>query len=125
LLPIREHRVHHAPWALVGRGDHWLNNQKKLDVGDVENHYCPYFKKRDFAALSVDTTLTMNSDCVPVYDLQIEEEHEFFANGVLVHNCEHQKERDLAQYLGQAYAFILVDEVGQFSADAMAKTFFS
>jgi len=25
--------------------------------------------------------------CIPVYDISVEEEHEFFANGVVVHNC--------------------------------------
>ena len=30
---------------------------------------------------------TQENDKVPVYDLMIEGEHEFFANGVLVHNC--------------------------------------
>lgn len=27
------------------------------------------------------------SERVPVYDLMVEGEHEFFANGLLVHNC--------------------------------------
>jgi phage terminase large subunit-like protein len=31
---------------------------------------------------------------ISVYDLTIEGNHEFFANGVLVHNCEHDDDVD-------------------------------
>lgn len=55
------------------------------------------------------------SEPVPVYDLTVEDEHEYFANGLLVHNCENNLEKDIEKYLGQAYPFILVDECGQFS----------
>lgn len=43
-----------------------------------------------------------------------------FKNGsrVVFGHCEHNKERDIEQYLGQAYSGILVDECGQFSPDA-------
>jgi hypothetical protein len=52
---------------------------------------------------------------VPVYDLTVEDAHEYFANGILVHNCENLLEKDIEKYLGQSYPFILVDECGQFS----------
>ena len=35
---------------------------------------------------------------IPVYDLQIEGEHEFFANGTLVHNCDHFWADELAAW---------------------------
>jgi hypothetical protein len=37
---------------------------------------------------------------------------------VVFGHCQNNKERDIEQYLGQAYAGILVDECGQFSPDA-------
>ena len=48
-----------------------------------------------------------------------------FTNGsrIVFGHCEHLKDRDLAQYLGQAYAFILVDECGQFSPDAWMRLY--
>lgn len=37
---------------------------------------------------------------------------------VVFGHCEHNKDRDIEKYLGQAFSFILVDECGQFSPDA-------
>lgn len=43
-----------------------------------------------------------------------------FGNGsrVFFGSCTHNKERDIEQYLGQGYPFILLDECAQFSPDA-------
>lgn len=43
-----------------------------------------------------------------------------FFNGsrVVFGHCQNNKERDIEQYLGQAYPYILVDECAQFSPDA-------
>jgi hypothetical protein len=43
-----------------------------------------------------------------------------FINGsrVVFGHCQNNKERDIEQYLGQAYPAILIDEAGQFSPDA-------
>lgn len=43
-----------------------------------------------------------------------------FGNGsrAFFGSCTHNKERDIEQYLGQGYPFILVDEIAQFSPDA-------
>jgi hypothetical protein len=43
-----------------------------------------------------------------------------FVNGsrVVFGHCQNNKMRDIEQYLGQAYPFILIDEAGQFSPDA-------
>jgi hypothetical protein len=43
-----------------------------------------------------------------------------FTNGsrIIFGHCANNLERDLAQYLGRAYSFILIDECGQFSPDA-------
>jgi hypothetical protein len=84
----------------------------------LEHNFPVRYQKDDFMALTVELPLEETSECVPVYDLQVEEEHEFFANGILVHNCQNNKERDIEQYLGQAYPGILVDECGQFSPEA-------
>jgi hypothetical protein len=37
---------------------------------------------------------------------------------VVFGHCQNNKDRDIEQYLGQAYPAILVDECGQFSPDA-------
>lgn len=37
---------------------------------------------------------------------------------VVFGHCQNNKDRDIEQYLGQAYPFIVVDECGQFSPDA-------
>jgi len=42
----------------------------------------------------------------------------FNGSRVVFGHCQNNKERDIEQYLGQAYPAILVDECGQFSADA-------
>ena len=43
-----------------------------------------------------------------------------FVNGsrVVFGHCSHNLSRDIEQYLGQAYSFVLIDEAGQFSPDA-------
>lgn len=90
-----------------------------LNAGNVVSQLSPEQKRSDFVMLTVATpSAQITSEPVPVFDLQIEEEHEFFANGILVHNCQNNKDRDIEQYLGQAYPAILVDECGQFSPDA-------
>src|SRR5208283_2573633 len=88
------------------------------NAGNVVAQLSPEQQRSDFVALSVEMPSEKSSHFVPVYDLQVDGEHEFFANGILVHNCQNNKMRDIEQYLGQAYPAILVDEAGQFSPDA-------
>jgi hypothetical protein len=77
------------------------------------------FSELDARMLHTATISAVNDGTpVPVYDLTVEGDHEYFANGILVHNCVNNKERDIEKYLGQSYPFILVDECGQFSPDA-------
>jgi hypothetical protein len=96
----------------------------RSSAGNVTNQLSPKQKRSDFVTLTVATpSEQITSEPVPVFDLQVEEEHEFFANGVLVHNCQNNKDRDIEQYLGQAYPAILVDECGQFSPDAWMMLF--
>jgi hypothetical protein len=74
------------------------------------------FSEIDARILPTVTTYAANDGMpVPVYDLTVEGEHEYFANGILTHNCENNLEKDIEKYLGQAYPYILVDECGQFS----------
>lgn len=70
-----------------------------------------------FAALA-SGDIAMPAEVMPVYDLEVEDQHEFFADGILVHNCKSGSEKDLAQYLSAAFVFIGIDELGQFSFDA-------
>jgi len=98
--------------------DHYYANLGKYDAGNVESISLQKQVRKDFATLTVEMLSEQTLHAVPVYDLQVEDEHEFFANGVLVHNCQNNKMRDIEQYLGSAYPAILVDECGQFSPDA-------
>ena len=99
--------------------DRCLENHGQFSVGNVVKQLSPEQKRNSFVTLTVATpSEQITSEPAPVFDLQVEEEHEFFANGVLVHNCQNNKDRDIEQYLGQAYPAILVDECGQFSPDA-------
>jgi len=76
----------------------------------------PVYRNGEFIpARKVQQAITEAYPPAPVYDLTIEGEHEYFANGLLVHNCENLLEKDIEKYLGQSYPFILVDECGQFS----------
>jgi hypothetical protein len=84
----------------------------------VATQLSPELQRSSFATLCVEIPSEQKSQVTEVYDLQVEDEHEFFANGVLVHNCQNNKMRDIEQYLGQAYPAILIDEAGQFSPDA-------
>src|SRR5271157_48764 len=104
--------------VLEGQVDLYLENRTQLSVGNVVSQLPPEQQRKDFVMLPVGMPSEQTSHSVPVYDLQVEEEHEFFANGVLVHNCQNNKMRDIEQYLGSAYPGILVDECGQFSPDA-------
>jgi len=104
--------------VLEGQVDLYLENRTQLSVGNVVSQLPLEQQRKDFVMLPVGMPSEQTSHSVPVYDLQVEEEHEFFANGVLVHNCQNNKMRDIEQYLGSAYPGILVDECGQFSPDA-------
>lgn len=60
-----------------------------------------------------------------LYDYDATRHVAVFKNGskVIFGHCNNLKERDIEQYLGQAYCGILVDECGQFSADAWLMLF--
>jgi hypothetical protein len=106
---------------LLGLGElegHYSGSRGQSVVGNVTKQLSPEHQRKDFVTLTVEMPSEQTSYSVPVYDLQVEEEHEFFANGILVHNCQNNKDRDIEQYLGQAFPAILVDECGQFSPDA-------
>jgi hypothetical protein len=112
------------PMVLDAAEDRCSASRGKACAGNVANQLSPEQKRNDFVTLTVATpSEQITSEPVPVFDLQVEEEHEFFANGVLVHNCQNNKDRDIEQYLGQAYPAILVDECGQFSPDAWMMLF--
>jgi len=44
-------------------------------------------KSNAFAPVNVRSVTQPSSEKVPVYDLSVEGAHEFFVNGILVHNC--------------------------------------
>jgi hypothetical protein len=96
-------------------------------------HYCLQFSgcnilvlRRTFKELEAGA----NSDFrtfIPkeLYDYDATRHVAVFKNGskVIFGHCNNLKERDIEQYLGQAYCGILVDECGQFSADAWLMLF--
>jgi len=93
-------------------------------------HYCLAYKqcdvlvlRRTFKELEAGAiTDATNGKFIPkeLYEYDRTRHVLTFFNGsrIIFGHCEHNKERDLAQYLGQAYPFIIVDECGQFSPDA-------
>lgn len=80
---------------------------KELDSGAIHDATCGKFIPKEI--FSYDSTKHILT----------------FLNGsrIVFGHCEHNKERDLAQYLGQAYPFILIDECGQFSPDAWLRLY--
>jgi hypothetical protein len=60
-------------------------------VGDTANYPTVGFKQFDLAGISLGVLMPVNSidfeGNILVYDLQVEDDHEFYANGILVHNC--------------------------------------
>lgn len=55
-----------------------------------------------------------------LYDYDQQRHIATFGNGsrIIFGHCQTSKERDIRQYLGQAYCYILVDECAEFSAEA-------
>jgi hypothetical protein len=49
---------------------------------------CLVIEERGFATRIVTKPITQLGEPIPVFDLEVEDVHEFFANGVLIHNCE-------------------------------------
>jgi hypothetical protein len=50
-------------------------------------------QKQSMQSSAIQTAKLKNFECVTswqerVYDLSVEDEHEYFANGILVHNCD-------------------------------------
>jgi hypothetical protein len=91
-------------------------------------HYCLAFKgcnvlvlRRTFKELEAGAISDFRT-FVPkeLYEYDSTKHVAVFTNGskVIFGHCQNLKDRDIEQYLGQAYPAILVDECGQFSADA-------
>lgn len=91
-------------------------------------HYCLAFKGCDILVLRR-TFKELESGAIADFKTFVPEElYNYdqtkhvatFVNGsrVVFGHCQNNKERDIEQYLGQAYPLIIVDEAGQFSPDA-------
>ena len=96
------------PWSVNAASFVEINSTQSTPIN--EQHALNYVEEYRLQENRRDT-----SQPVPVYDLTIEEVPEFFANGILIHNCPNNVERDIEKYLGQAFPYILVDECAQFS----------
>lgn len=57
-------------------------------VNDAKRNLQPFIKEQEHAELRADITSTCKREKKKVYNLLVEDEHEFLANGVLVHNCD-------------------------------------
>ena len=87
------------------------SNSTALDAG---HNSLDFDRAECFATLPVErVSIVETGEVVPVYDLQVEDAHEFFADGILVHNCEN--ENDVYQYQGGEYLFIGLDELTHFT----------
>ena len=91
-------------------------------------HYCMKYKKCDMLVLRrtfKDLEQGAISDMkafLPkeLYEYDSTKHVATLVNGsrIVFGHCQNLRDRDIEQYLGQAYPFILVDECGQFSPDA-------
>jgi hypothetical protein len=91
-------------------------------------HYCLAFKgcnllvlRRTFKELENGAIADFKTFMPPeLYDYDQTKHIATLKNGsrVVFGHCQNNKDRDIEQYLGQAYPAILVDECGQFSKDA-------
>lgn len=59
------------------------DRKPRSSANNAERPSCPEAKKRSFAAVRVSPAGT-----APVYELSVSDAHEYFANGILVHNCD-------------------------------------
>lgn len=73
------------------------SNETRYEIGSVGTA-----EKSGFIAATVVSVEKTSLRC-PVYNLQIEGEHEFFANGILVHNCDELCAWGNAQHIAQVY----------------------
>lgn len=93
--------------------------------------YCLRFEKCDILILRrtfreleagaiTDLKTFVTYDGKPAFDWNDQKKIASFPNGsrAFFGSCTHNKERDIEQYLGQGYPFILLDECAQFSPDA-------
>ena len=63
--------------------------QRSISARTAEESLLPHLISQEIHVLqNVRINLQLLKEKVEVYDLTIEDEHEFFANGVLVHNCD-------------------------------------
>ncbi len=76
LMPARAQRVVQAAWI--------MSKDSAKIVGN--NSFATNTQSSDFVRPLVWEGLVTQSYCQPVYDLTVEGAHEFFANGILVHN---------------------------------------
>ena len=60
---------------------------KKCANGVKKNLQLTNIKNNDFVVKDVVQVIQEQKNVAEVYDLTVENEHEFFANGILVHNC--------------------------------------
>ena len=60
---------------------------KKCANGVKKNLQLTNIKNNDFVVKNVVQVIQGQKNVAEVYDLSVENEHEFFANGILVHNC--------------------------------------
>ena len=60
---------------------------KKYANGVKKNLQLTNIKNKDFVVKNVVQVIQEQKNVAEVYDLSVENEHEFFANGILVHNC--------------------------------------
>lgn len=80
--------------------------------------------RRTFRELEAGAITDLKTFCAhhgkPIFDWNDTKHIATFWNGsrIFFGSCTHNKERDIEQYLGQGYPFILLDECAQFSPDA-------
>lgn len=78
------------------------------------------FRELEAGAITDFRTFMVDSDGDPLFEWNDTKHIATLINGsrAFFGSCTHNKERDIEQYLGQGYPYILLDECAQFSPDA-------
>jgi len=95
---ITKEKVTGITESQVNKGVNWRNGcgktkkLKVLNVLDAEKSSNQHVQEQDFVVKNVEeNTIIISKNLkrkMRVYDIEVEEENEFFANNILVHNCE-------------------------------------
>jgi hypothetical protein len=96
-------------------------SRPNMFVSNAVEHFQPPQQESDFAPQPVIRPIGITSvgigETLPVYDLTVETDHEFFASGVLVHNCRVHHVETLPQLEDQMCSYLPEEQAQRRKAD--------